>query len=104
MCVLQRPLFGVSVRFRVNFSFDGFLDNVSSVLSEFSCKAEKSWMYNRVLFLRCGKALANSMKSFVRVNARGIVCMQHLLNDDAESPLFVDCFLHPLETIEDNVS
>ena len=61
-------------------------------------------MYNRILFLRCGKALNNAVKTFIRVNTRGIVCIQHLLNDDAESPLFVDCFLHPLETIDENVS
>lgn len=81
-------------------SYDGYLDNHSSVLSEFHCKGEKSWKYNRQLFLRCGKPLSLSCKTFIRVNANGIVCIQHLINDDAESPLFVDCFLHPLDAVD----
>ena len=79
--------------------YDGYLDNVNSVLLEFHCKEEKSWKYNRQLILRCGKPIGLARKVFMRINANGVICMQHLINDDSEHPLFVDCFVHPLEYI-----
>ena len=36
----------------------------------------------------------------MRITTEGIICLQHLINDDAESPLFIDCFIHPLEVLE----
>lgn len=79
--------------------YDGFLDNVSSILAEFYCKEEKSWKYSKQHLLRCGKPLSLALKVFLRINNNGIICIQHLLNDDAEVQLFIDCFLHPLETV-----
>lgn len=35
----------------------------------------------------------------MRITTEGIICLQHLINDDPESPLFIDCFIHPLEVI-----
>lgn len=83
----------------ISTRYDGFLDNVSSILAEFYCKEEKSWKYNRQHLLRCGKPLSLALKVFLRINNNGIICIQHLLNDDAEVQLFIDCFLHPLETV-----
>ena len=79
--------------------YDGFLDNVGSILSAFYCKEEKSWKYSKQLLLRCGKPLSLALKVFLRINNNGIICIQHLLNDDAEVQLFIDCFLHPMETV-----
>ena len=89
------------VRDVINFEcrYDGFLDNVGSILSEFYCKEERSWKYSRSLLLRCGKPLSLAMKTFLRVNVDGVICIQHLLNDDAEAHLYIDCFLHPLDNI-----
>lgn len=79
--------------------YDGYLDNISSLLLEFHCREEKSWKYNRQLLLRCGRPLSLSTKVFMRITTEGIICLQHLINDDPESPLFIDCFIHPLEVI-----
>lgn len=75
------------------------MDNIGSILSEFYCKEEKSWKYSRALALRCTKPLSLALKSFLRINVDGIICLQHLLNDDAETHLYIDCFIHPLESV-----
>ena len=75
------------------------MDNIGSILSEFYCKEEKSWKYSRSLALRCTKPLSLALKSFLRINVDGIICLQHLLNDDAETHLYIDCFIHPLASV-----
>lgn len=83
----------------VSLSYDGYLDNSPSILTGFHCKEERSWKYSRQLILRCGKPLTIAKKVYMRINSNGVICIQHLINDDEEHPLFIDCFVHPLEFI-----
>ena len=80
-------------------TYDGYLDILPTVLTEFYCKQERSWKYNRSLIIRCVKPLSLARKVFMRINQDGVVCIQHLINDDEDHPLFIDCFVHPLEYI-----
>lgn len=82
-----------------SLTYDGYLDNIPVILSEFHCKAERSFKYNRQLLLRCGKPLGMANKVFMRMNQDGVICIQHLINENEEYPLFIDCFVHPLEYI-----
>ena len=82
-----------------SLSYDAYLDNQPSILNEFFCKEEKAWKFNRNLILRAGRPLNYANKLFMRMNANGIICIQHLINDDDENPLFIDCFIQPLEIL-----
>lgn len=69
----------------------------SEAVELLDCSAPVRVSYRMKLLLPCLKALSAAVKTQVRVNAVGLLSMQHLLQSDTGCSAFVDYFVVPRE-------
>lgn len=73
----------------------------SEVFEVFECTDFCEFRYKMKHMQPCAKALAVAQKSQIRINAQGLLAMQHRIQNEDSSVSYVEFYLVPLDT-EDN--
>ncbi|KAK8814184.1 hypothetical protein WA158_008046 [Blastocystis sp. Blastoise] len=75
-----------------------FFKSDNSGIISYSSENDHIYRYNREFFLRCMNTLSISLRSYIRINQEGMMCIQHMIGDDTNN-LYTDFFLLPLQDI-----
>lgn len=70
----------------------------SEVFETFECTKHCEFKYKMKHMQPCAKALAIAQKSQIRINAQGLLAIQHRIQNEDSSVSFVEFFLIPLDT------